>query len=163
MKQLKVKEIIARIEEKEELRKNRAEKERKEPGEMRPTAAAASTNSSTSNPGVLTEKEVGKDDVLGSWTVKRKDGRHLELRNSLCNNKKVMKNAVEKPGKGARKKTAIQEMINKFGGGDGKGPSDRSELKKSESEGKKEDNWLGFGRQKDESVMHQQVSEEVIL
>ena len=103
MKQLKVKEIIARIEEKEELRKNRAEKERKEPGEMRPTAAAASTNSTASNPGVLTEKEVGNDDVLGSWTVKRKAGRHLDLRNSLCNNKKVMKNEVEKPGKGARK------------------------------------------------------------
>ena len=57
----------------------------------------------------------------------------------------------------------MMKLIRRFGGGDGKGPSDRTGLKKSDSEGERNDNWLGLGRQKDESVMHQLVSEEVIL
>ena len=92
-----------------------------------------------------------------TWNVKVQEGRNLKLRTSLCENKNEMKKETEFGRKGARKKMGIKELIGKFGGGDGKGPSDRQGAEESESEGKGRDNWHGLGSQKEE-VSHSKAS-----
>ena len=150
MKQLKVKEMIEKIE--EEVKKNKEEVR-----ETDPAAATTSTSSSTSNQGRNTKKKVAEKDNLETWSVKEQEGRNFELRTSLCKNKSVTKNKIELGRKGARKKIGIKELIGKFGGGDGKGPSDRQEDDESESEGKRRDNWFGLGSKKEE-VSHSKAS-----
>ena len=56
-----------------------------------------------------------------------------------------MKNEIEFGRKGARKKIGVKYLIEKFGGGDGKGPSDRHGEEESESEEKIGKNWPGLG------------------
>ena len=67
------------------------------------------------------------------------------MRNSLDKNESVMKNETNSGRKGARKKIGVKYLIEKFGGGDGKGPSDRHGEEESESEEKIGKNWPGLG------------------
>ena len=73
------------------------------------------------------------------------DGGHINVRTGLRKRTNDLKNGQNFEGNGDGKMQGILELIKRFGGGDGKRPSDRTE-KKIESEKKNDKIDQGFSR-----------------
>ena len=138
MKQLKVIEMIAKIEEKTDKKNKEEVKERDEVKERRSPAATPRNFTSTVNKtdgSNLNDKHKNyRDLVIGIGN--EEDGGQIDLRTSL--NKRagsVMKNKLDLQGKKGARKGTIQELIGRFnGGGDGKKPLDGTDDESESSE-----------------------------
>ena len=138
MKQLRVKDMIAEIEKKnteEEMTGRNGDIEEEEIGRIETEGNENPPPSSTGKPGGKNLKDkTENDEKLALETMKMKDERKLNLRNSLNSKATPVKNRKKKlEGKGARKGT-ILDLILKFNtGGDGKGSLNSSENEEMES------------------------------
>ena len=137
MKQLKVKEMIGKIEEqaeKEEAERKKEEVKKKREEENPGSAVAPSSTSSKRRLGSRTEiKKHCEDKNLELGKTKIKDGRKLDLRTSLIEIATPVKNTnmKNKSGENGDRKGQIKDLIEKFNkGGDGKVPLARPENKK---------------------------------
>ena len=148
MRQLKVREMIEKIEKTEEsLKEEKEESEKIEKKAARKpqmkTAAATwcstPTSSGSKTPG-RTPKEGRMNEKLGLGTGYMKDGGQFKLRTSLRNIADLVKNEKRNGENGARKRNGVKDLIGRFGGDrDGKGPSDNSGMKRKVGE-RSEDN-----------------------
>ena len=110
-----------------------------------PTAAPTQPSTTPrSTPGRPNMRKNGGEDDPAAGDNMTKDGGQFNLRTSLSKRMNMVKKEREKEGNGARKTPGIKEIIGRYGGGDGKGPSDRRGTVEIESEGKEDEINLGI-------------------